>query len=173
MKLDTRTLTRTAILLGVTMAIQSLRMPPPITGPLINAMLVLTTLTVGMLAGVFIGLLTPWVAFTVGILPPVLGPAIPFIMVGNAALVLVMGAAVRMGRKGRFPQGERLGQVGGVIVGGFAKYLVISSAVRFLIEVPAPVAAVLQLPQLFTAWTGGGLAVAIIWTARVLREAST
>ncbi|HSW10186.1 MAG TPA: ECF transporter S component [Bacillota bacterium] len=172
MRLDTRTLTRTAILLGVTMAIQMLRMPQPVTGPLINAMLVLTTLTVGMAAGIFIGLLTPWVAFTVGILPPVLGPAIPFIMGGNAALVLVMGAAIRLGHQLKFPQGERLAQIGGVIVGGFAKYLVISTAVRFLIQVPPPVAALLQLPQLFTAWTGGALAVAIIWAARVLRESS-
>ncbi len=172
MKPDTRTLTRAAILLGVTIAIQLLRMPQPVTGPLINAMLVLSTLTVGMAAGVFIGLLTPLVAFTVGILPPVLGPAIPFIMAGNAALVLVMGAAIRMGNQLRFPQGWRLAQAGGVIVGGFAKYLVISSAVRFLIQVPPPVAAVLQLPQLFTAWTGGGLAVAIIWAARFLRESS-
>jgi thiamine transporter ThiT len=172
MKLDTRMLTRTAILLGVTLAIQLLRMPQPITGPLINAMLVLTALTVGVWAGVFIGLLTPWIAFVVGILPPVLGPAIPFIMAGNAALVLIMGAAVRAGRQLKVPQGERLAQVGGVIVGGFAKYLVISSAVRFLIQVPPPVAAALMLPQLFTAWTGGGLAVVIIWAAGMMRESS-
>lgn len=165
-----RLLTRTAILLGLTLAIQMLRLPQPATGPLVNAMLVLTAATVGAPSGVAIGLLTPWIAFANGILPPVLGPAIPFIMAGNAVLVLTFAVAARLTAGGRWAGQRRVGQVAGVLAGGFLKYLVISAAVRFLVNVPVPVAVALQLPQLFTAWTGGALALAVVWGAGFLRE---
>ncbi|MDQ7794358.1 MAG: ECF transporter S component [bacterium] len=166
MALNVRALTRIGILLALTLAIQMLRLPQPITGPLVNAMLVLAAVMVGVLGGVIIGVLTPWIALANGILSPVLAPAIPFIMAGNAALVLVFGAAARVGAHcGR--RFERVSQVGGVLVGGFVKYLVIAGAVRLLVDVPAAVA--LQLPQLFTAWAGGVLALGVMWGAGFLR----
>lgn len=170
MTLKVQKLTRTALLMALTLAIQMLRMPQPVTGPLVNALLVLTVVTVGMPAGVVIGLLTPWIAFANGILPPVLGPAIPFIMAGNAALVLVFGVASKTATRSGRRILERTGQAAGVLSGGLVKYLVISTAVSFLIDVPAPVAVMLQLPQLLTAWAGGALALAVVWGAGFVRE---
>lgn len=170
MSISVRVLTRTAILLALTLAIQMLRLPQPVTGPLINAMLVLAAVTVGAPSGVVIGLLTPWIAYVNGILPPVLGPAIPFIMAGNTVLVLTVAIAERIFARGKRPGYRRVGQAAGVLFGGLLKFLVISTAVRFIIDVPAPVAVVLQLPQLFTAWTGGAAALAVAWGAGFLRE---
>lgn len=41
-------LTRTALLLAITVSIQALRLPQPITGPLVNMMLILTVLSAGV-----------------------------------------------------------------------------------------------------------------------------
>jgi hypothetical protein len=165
-----RTLTRTAILLALTVAIQMFRLPQPVTGPLVNAMLVLTAVAAGIGGGIAVGLLTPWIAFANGILPAVLGPSIPFIMAGNATLVTVFGVADRVAARMGRPTHRRAAQVAGVLVGGFLKYLVISLAVRFFINVPGPVAVALQLPQLFTAWTGGAAALLVLWGAHFVRE---
>lgn len=64
-----RLLARVALLLGITLAIQGLRLPTPVTGPLVNLMLILSTALVGAAGGVVIGLLTPWAALFLGILP--------------------------------------------------------------------------------------------------------
>jgi hypothetical protein len=63
-------LTLTAVLLALTAAIQMAGLPQPITGPAVNAMLMLTTLVVGMAGGVAVGALTPGIAFLRGILAP-------------------------------------------------------------------------------------------------------
>jgi uncharacterized membrane protein len=61
-KISTRTLTRTALLLALTIAIQYLALPAPVTGPMVNFMLALSVLLVGTAAGVFVGSVTPWIA---------------------------------------------------------------------------------------------------------------
>lgn len=84
-----RWLVRTALLFALTLVIQMLGLPQFFTGPLVNAFLLLAALLNGIWSGVIIGLFTPWIAFARGILAPPLGPMIPFIMAGNAILVIV------------------------------------------------------------------------------------
>lgn len=156
-----RWLTRTALLLAITVAVQMLGLPQPITGPAVNAMLILSAIVVGASGGLTIGLLTPLIAFMRGILPPLLGPMIPFIMVGNAALVIIFSAL----RKGF--GGSVKGAVTGLVAGAFVKFLLLAAAVRFVVEVPPPVARAMQVPQLITALTGG--AVALIVAEAVIR----
>ncbi|MGI6286146.1 hypothetical protein SEF58_10075 [Neomoorella humiferrea] len=50
------------------------------TGPLVNAILFLATLTVSIGSGVVIGALTPWIALMRGIVPPLAQPVTPFIL---------------------------------------------------------------------------------------------
>ena len=52
-------ITRTALLLALTVAVQALSLPPVITSPLVNFMLVVASLAVGAAGGVMIGALTP------------------------------------------------------------------------------------------------------------------
>ena len=60
MKNSLRSLVLTALFIAITVVIQALRMPQ-FTGPLVNCMLLLSALFVGPIAGILVGLITPWV----------------------------------------------------------------------------------------------------------------
>lgn len=142
-------LTRIALLLALTLVIQTLRLPPPLTGPLVNMALILATALTGTAGGVGIGLITPWAALLLGIIPSLLAPAVPFIMAGNALYCFFFGL---FKDKGRFYP------VFGLAAGSLLKFMVIAGAARHLLSLPAPVAEVLLLPQLFNALIGGAIA---------------
>ena len=59
-----RWLTRTAILLAITLAFQMLGFPQMVTGPAVNAMLLLSGTYVGGIGAVIIGMLTPLIALS-------------------------------------------------------------------------------------------------------------
>lgn len=151
-------LTRTAVLLALTLAIQMVGMPQYATGPLVNTMLYIAATFVGIWSGVAIGVVTPAIAFWRGILPPPLGPMIPFIALGNAVLVIVFGLLERRGR---------LAAIAGIVAASVLKFLVLSSAVRFVVEVKPAIARMMQTPQLLTALAGG--AIAFIVSEALLR----
>lgn len=148
-----RWVTRTALLFALVIVIQMLGMPQLVTGPLVNMVLFLATFFEGMGSGVVIGFFTPWVAFSRGILPPPLAPMIPFIMMGNALLVVVF--SIFRSRRGM------VWEITGIVVSALAKYLVLSQSVTFLVQVPPPIAKAMQLPQLLTALLGGVLFLAV------------
>ncbi len=147
-----RWLTRTAILLAITLAFQMLGFPQMITGPAVNAMLLISGAYVGIIGAVIIGMLTPLIAFVRGILAPPLAPMIPFIMVGNA--VLIIAYVISRAKLGKGYAGSAVG----LIIGAIIKFLILSSAVRFIVSVPPPVAKAMQIPQLYTALLGGVIA---------------
>lgn len=129
---------------------QMLRMPQYVTGPVVNMMLIMAALIVSQWSGVFIGAVTPYIAFVSGILPAPLAPIIPFIMVSNATYVLL------------FTWLKPINQYLGIILASLVKFGILALAVRFLIEVPPPVAHMMQFPQLITALIGGFLALFIV-----------
>ena len=139
-------LTRIALLLALTLAVQGLRLPPPLTGPMVNFMLIFSTALAGTAGGAAIGLFTPGAALLLGIIPPLLAPAIPFIMVGNAFYCFVFGV---------FSRGSKARALIGLAVGSLLKFAVIAGAARYLLQLPSPVAETLALPQLFNAFLGG------------------
>ncbi len=145
----TRWIARTAILLALTVAFQMAGLPQPVTGPVVNAMLFLAALVAGPWAGVTVGICTPVIAFWRGILPAFLGPLIPFIGLGNAIMVLVF---ILLRTRQLYVA---------IAAGAFAKYLVLSTAVRLLVTVPEPIALMMQTPQLLTALGGGIIALAV------------
>jgi len=147
-----RWLTRTAILLAITLAFQMLGFPQMVTGPAVNAMLLISGTYVGIIGAVIIGMLTPLIAFVRGILAPPLAPMIPFIMEGNA--VLIIAYVISRAKLGKGYAGSAVG----LIIGAIIKFLILSSAVRFIVSVPPPVAKAMQIPQLYTALLGGVIA---------------
>lgn len=149
-KWSTKDLLITAFFLAITLLIQFLRMPPPITGPLINLMLILTTYTLGVKKGILLGLLTPWGGFLLGILPPILGPIIPFIMLGNGLYCLIFFYLQQV-MKGWL----------GILGGSLVKYIIIAGASGLLLELPPTAMAALGFPQLITALIGGSGALLI------------
>jgi hypothetical protein len=145
-----RYLARTALLLALTLVFQSLRLGQAFTGPLVNAVLFTATAVVGIAGGVFIGAVTPWVALAVGILKPVLAPAVPSIMLGNASLVVTTGL---LWRRNCYLA---------VAAASLVKFAVLGGSVRYLLHLNPKVAAALGLPQLFTALAGGAIAILAI-----------
>jgi hypothetical protein len=150
-------LTRIALLLALTLAVQSLRLPPLLTGPLVNFSLILSTALAGTSAGAVIGLITPGAALLMGIIPPLLAPAIPFIMVGNFVFCLLYGLLRHSGKTGAAI---------GLVLGALLKFAVIAGAARFLLRVPFPVSETLVLPQLFNALLGGAVALLVSYSLR-------
>ncbi len=144
-------ITRTAILLALTMIFQSFRAPQLVTGTLVNGMLLISAGYVGMWSGVIIGLFTPVLAFLFGIMK--FPPMIPFIMVGNALYVLVFS-------------GMRNKPVG-MVLGSVVKFLWLSASVYYMlplfgVKAPAVLVEMFTFPQLATAVMGGVLALLVL-----------
>lgn len=145
MSLQVRFLTRTALLLALTLVIQMLRLPQPITGTGVNLFLYMAVFLVGITSGSIIGLLTPIIALSLGIMG--FAPLIPFIIVGNLSLVIVFGLL------------KDRNKYLAVIVAAVVKFIILVAAVNLIIQVPPKAAQMMQLPQLFTALGGGALAL--------------
>jgi len=141
-------ITRTAILLSLLLAFQILGLPQPITGPVVNFILLFTVVLNGFYSSMVIGALSPLIAFSRGILPAPLGPMIPFIILGNLVYIAVFAIARRKNKKPLY-------QLLAVVLASVLKYLVLSSAVKFFVAVPAPIAQAMSFPQLITALLGG------------------
>ncbi|MEL7566380.1 MAG: ECF transporter S component [Dehalobacterium sp.] len=153
-------ITRTAVLLAIVLAVQSLRLPSYFTGPVINAVLILATIFTGVLSGITIGCITPIVALLMGIIPPAAAPLVPLIVAANITLVLIFAVLYKISRYIAW-----LGSAAG-------KFAVFYLGLNYLlgtfgIKVPAPLLAAFQLPQLYTALAGGFLAIII---ARYLKQ---
>lgn len=143
----------TALFIALTIAIQMLGFPQPVTGPLVNCMLLLSALFAGPISGILVGLVTPWIAFLRGILMAPLAPMIPFIMLGNGVYVLCFYLCRKfLGKK-------VLGSAVGIATGAVVKFLILSGAVQFVVTVPDKIAKAMQFPQLLTALAGGAIAV--------------
>jgi len=123
-----------------------------VTGPLINAILFIATVVLGWKKTLWICLFPSVIAFSVGLLPAILGPMIPFIMIGNMILVVVFNP---LWRKNWWL---------GVGAASFLKFLFLFGMSRLLFglilrqSLPAAVADTLAWPQLYSALIGGVLA---------------
>ncbi len=151
-------LVRTSLLLALALAVQSMRMPQMVTGPVINAVLILAVaLGGGMVSGILVGSITPWVAVMTGIM--VFAPVAPVIMAGNIALVVVFAVLSRS-------LGSSTGDFLAAVAAALAKFAVMFVGIRWLvapsIALPPPAIVMLTTTQLYTAVIGGMLAVSII-----------
>lgn len=168
-------LTETAVLLALLVTLQFLTksLGQLVTGSCVNALLAVACLLGGLSCGITVAVISPVLAFLLGIAPQIL--TVPAIMVGNTLYVLVLHFVVG---KQLWRQALALisaavikfvalyGIVAGVICGLLADSLLSSGALK------APMLKVLPVtfgvPQLFTALIGGGVAMLIV---PVLRRA--
>ncbi len=175
MNSKTRYFTRLAILLAFTLIVQMMGIPQPITGPLINLVLFLTVLLLDIKAAVLVGILTPIIALWRGQLPPILAPMIPFIMLGNAVLVILFGLGKKILQNSRF---SLLLNLMAATIGSFFKFLIIYSSARlvvpllFGIRFSEKILLVMALPQFITALAGGFIAISIFNFLRRLKLAN-
>jgi hypothetical protein len=123
-----------------------------VTGPIVNATLFVATILLGTQMGVFVGLIPSVIALSVGNLPAVLAPIIPFIMISNAILILT------------FNFFRRKNYWLAVVLASFLKFiflLMTSSVVTGLLaqkSITKNVIMMMNYPQLLTALAGGVLA---------------
>jgi len=148
-----------AVLLALAAVFPLLRLPQYVTGSAVNFVLIIAAYVLGVWGGVAIGCLTPWIALIAGQMPFVYMP--PFIMIGNAVLVISFGILKR------FKLG---GMIAGIIVGALLKFAFLSFAVRYLVKAPPKLVAMMSLPQLITALIGGVLALIVIQTKLLPEE---
>ncbi|HHT63004.1 MAG: ECF transporter S component [Bacillota bacterium] len=153
-------ITKTAVLLAIVLAVQSLRLPSYITGPAVNCVLILATVFTGVWSGITIGCITPGVGLFMGIIPPAAAPLVPVIVAANITFVFLFSLL------------DKLNRYFAWLGAAFGKFGVFYICLNFLldaigIKVPAPLVVAFQLPQLYTALAGGLLAVII---ARYLRQ---
>ncbi len=161
-------ITRLVVLTSLTLAIQLIGLPQPVTGPLINLMLILTTLVLNAPAGMALGIITPLAAVLRGQLPPVLAPMVPFIMISNILLVLIfatlrrlMSGSARPSRRPIRSASTWFALVSGSLIKTGWLYVSASLVLPVLLgdTLPSRMIGMMALPQLITALIGGALAM--------------
>lgn len=106
MKIKTKQITVTAIMLAICLVSQFFKnLSVYITGPIINAALILTVLYAGMACGIILSIITPVTSFFITGSPVMAAiPAMfPCIMIGNIILVVCVGLLrKKCGKAARF-----------------------------------------------------------------------
>lgn len=165
-------ITRTALFLAITIIAQfigkSIGVPiigQLFTGILVNMSLIVAGIVVGLSSGCTIAVLSPFLAFLFGMMK--LAPAIPVVMVGNLAIVILTALIYK-----RFSNGsldvfaQNLLQFVGMVIGAAAKCaLMWLSALYILplfITVPPIIVTSFGIIQAVTGSAGGLLALIII-----------
>ena len=127
-----------------------------VTGPMVNAILLLAVVLIGPMEAILLGLMPSVVALSAGLLPLPLAPMIPFIMLGNALLVAVFSYLYK---KNFF---TALG------IAAFLKFAFLHQSVVWLMSrlleepIVAKLAVMMSWPQFFTALIGGMVAYGIL-----------
>lgn len=173
MKKKIRWITETAIMLALLVTLQALTKGlnnQIITGSCVNAVLAVTVLVAGLSSGVTVALVSPVMAFLLGIAPQVL--TVPAIMVGNTVFVVLLHfLADRTGRDlGRQAAAWLLAAIAKfaslyfivvkVICGVMAESLMAGGLMKAPMLKALP--ATFSWPQLITALIGGAVALAIV-----------
>ena len=173
MKIRTKQITVTAIMLAICILSQFFKnLSVYITGPIINAALILTVLYAGTVCGVILSIITPITSFFITGSPIMAAiPAMfPCIMIGNIILVLCVELLrTKFGGKAGLPVSIGIGAVLKAVFMGILISLIILPT--YLPVKMQPMLHVLQLQfsltQLITAIIGGVYAVII---AAVLKK---
>lgn len=169
MNRNIRYLTQTALLLAVLIVLQAATkgFGQLVTGSSVNAVLAIAALLVGLGCGLMIALISPVLAFLLGIAPQAV--TVPAIMAGNAVYVLVLWALVK---------GSPLRRIGGLVLASAAKfavlYLLVARLICGLLSAPLLeggmlkepmlklLPAMFSWPQLLTALIGGSIALLLV-----------
>jgi riboflavin transporter len=139
-----------------------------ITGPIVNALLILILFIVGIRSALLMCLVPSIMALAGGLLPAILAPVVPFIMISNVIFVLSIDYFYRS-VKSQFN-----GYWIGVVVGGALKYLFIWFNANLMIglilkkDLVSAVVRLVSWPQFATALIGGIIAFVILkWLKRI------
>ncbi|MDO8668444.1 MAG: ECF transporter S component [bacterium] len=166
-KVNVQSMTRFVALAGVAMFLPFFIHLQWISGPIVNALLILILFLVGIRSALVVALVPSLMALAGGLLPAVLSPVVPFIMISNAIFVLSVD------RIYDWSKDSSRGYWIGVLVGAILKFLFLYISVSFIAkllikqELAVKVAQMMSWPQLATAVLGGMIAWVILkWLKR-------
>lgn len=164
MKQKTLQITQTAVLLALLIVLQAATKPAGqiITGSCVNAVLAVTALMCALWSGVVVALVSPFVAFLLGIGPQLIA-VVPAIALGNLVYVLILN---RLAGKKR----QLVRHVATWLLASLAKFLTLYLLVVQLLCHVLPLkqaqiitfSSMFSWPQLATALLGGVLALFIV-----------
>lgn len=171
-------ITETAVMLALLVALQAITKPmgQPVTGSFVNAVLAVTVLVAGLYSGITVAVVSPVLAYLLGIAPQVL--TVPAIMVGNTVFVVLLYFIAGKDSKKIVRQIVAWGSAAAakfaalyaivvwLICGVFSESLLASGMLKAPMLKMLP--ATFSWPQLFTALIGGAVALLIV---PVLRKA--
>lgn len=162
--MNTKTITRTAILIALLVALQAVTRPLGnqfVTGSCVNLVLAVAAMLCGVWSGVIVAVISPFFAYFLGISPQIwLAPAIAC---GNAVYVVLIAL---LGKKLTVSAGGAVGVVAAAAAKFVVLYLVVVKLFIPMGNLPAKVAAQFSWPQLVTALIGGFLALAVVPTIK-------
>lgn len=161
-------ITETAVMLALLICLQALTKPMGqlVTGSFVNGVLAVTVLVAGLYSGLTVALISPVLAYLMGIAPQVL--TVPAIMVGNCVYVILMYVIAGKDSK------KLVRQLLAWLTAAVAKFAALYAIVAWVIcnvlaqnlGVKPPMAAKLipmfSWPQLVTALIGGAVALIIV-----------
>ena len=165
--ISTKTIALTGILLAICIVFQFFKgISPYISGPVVNACIIIASLAAGLVSGVIISILTPIIAYFIGATPilSVISLMLPVIMAGNA--ILAVGAWLFKKNKASFITGTIL-----LVISGVLKAVFLGCMVTFVMlptfgaNIPEPKQAMMRTmfstTQLITAMIGIVIALAV------------
>ena len=178
MRKNIRWITETAVMLALLVSLQAITKPTGqlVTGSFVNAVLAVTVLVAGLSSGITVAVISPILAYLLGIAPQIL--TVPAIMAGNAVYVLLLHFIAGRDSKKFVRQllawicaaAAKFATLYSIVVwlicGVFAQSLMDSGLLKAPMLKALP--ATFSWPQLITALIGGGVALLI---TPVLRKA--
>lgn len=153
-------------LLGLTFVVPALIHNQAVTGPIVNAILLVAASAVSPSSAMLIGILPSTVALSRGLLPLALAPMVPFIILSNALYIYL------------FSQLKNKGFGLGVVTASMAKFSLLFGASQLVLQKLLPlklatkVSQMMSWPQLATALIGGFLAWIVLSGLSLMAEKS-
>lgn len=165
-------ITETAVMIAVLVALQAVTKPMGqfVTGSCVNMVLAVSALVGGLWCGVTVALISPVMAFVLGIAPQIL--TVPAIMVGNTVFVVMLYLLAKDS------EGKPALKIAAWLLAAVAKfatlYILVSEVICGLLATSLMDAGMLKAPmlkalpatfswpQLVTALIGGGIALTIV-----------
>jgi len=142
-----------------------------ITGSIVNALLFISVAIMGVELAFLLCLMPSLVSIYTGLLPLALAPMIPFIMTGNALLVLVFYRVTRFRTRGVPRYGEARNFWAGAIPAVLIKFIFIWAVGSLLVKsvligIAPKITLMVSWTQLATAFTGACIAYLFLKTIK-------
>ncbi len=167
-----RWITETAIMLALLVTLQSLTKPMGqlVTGSCVNAVLAVSALVGGLGSGLTVALISPVMAYLLGIAPQIL--TVPAIMAGNGVYVVLL--SLLSDKRGKNLAKQAVAWIAAAAAKFVTLYVIVVKVICGVMSASLLAAGTLKepmlkalpatfsWPQLFTALIGGAVALAIV-----------